>query len=245
MQNNYKKCSICEEEKLQLHYYKNRNQCKDCYKERYGYIKRKRIENLKIIPNQLTSNEKKKLLEQHTYTCMLTGETTNITLDHFVPVILGEIATMYGIGGTTYENLIPITSKLNKSKASDNPFEWIKKAKVKHGIDMNKWNYTVKYLADKNKLSILEYKNRIDSCFIHYRIKNWVENLNYQIVNNSEEHTRVLLALAINRCININVAVETYGSLVTKKYIKDEKEYLENLKARRKKLFNIKNSRNT
>jgi hypothetical protein len=106
----------------------------------------------KLLPSILSYDE---LLELKNHQCVLTGDTNDIALDHFIAVSTGH-------GGTYLGNIIPLKSILNSSKHNKNPFDWIN---TRPDIDINEFNNVVKYLANLNKLTPDEYKNFVYWCF--------------------------------------------------------------------------------
>jgi hypothetical protein len=120
-----------------------------------------------------------------------TGHYNNIALDHFVPINWGSIVSNYGIGGTTYANMIPLSRVLNSSKGSMNPFLWFERYGERHGISLEKWNDAVQYVAEKHKMTTFDYIHDVD------------------------------ISNALKMKLNISLVVELYGSDITKKVFLD------------------------
>ncbi|MCM3789123.1 hypothetical protein M3221_11975 [Domibacillus indicus] len=232
-----KRCTRCEKEKALHDFYPNkdgkhgrRGKCKSCHNERFRHHSKKRNQLKKKLPNTLTSKEKYLILVEHANSkCMLSGTSEAVVLDHFVPINLGEIVVEYGIGGTTYENMLPLSASLNKSKSADNPFVWFETASIKHNLDLNAWDKAIKYMAVKNKMTKWEYRNCVEQCFMHARIIRWVEDLDDSV---NERHGRptAILGRGIRMGINMEEAVSRYGTESSKEYIKKQQEYIRKLK---------------
>ncbi|MCM3725097.1 hypothetical protein M3226_05215 [Neobacillus cucumis] len=234
-----KRCRGCERYKPLTEFYKQKDgqfgrraKCKSCFKKFSNSYTKKRTELQNNTSNTLTNKEKERIMEECNYSCMLTGANKEVDLDHFIPLNLGDIVFEYGIGGTTYENMIPLTSSLNKSKGAQNPFTWFEKAKFKFNLDSNNWNKALDYMAKKNKMTRSEYKNRINACFIHFGIKKWVESLNYAVINS--HNPKASFYKAIEEGINIKVAVMRYGTDASKKFVIKEKEMIRRLQESKK-----------
>lgn len=106
------------------------------------------------LPNTLTECEIKEIHSLFNG-CSLSDEKDDIHLDHFIPLSTGY-------GGTFKGNMIPLHSELNLSKGSQNPFEWVK---WKEGIDLDKFDRVVEYLAEINGMTYDEYKDYVYQCF--------------------------------------------------------------------------------
>ncbi|MFJ7976652.1 hypothetical protein ACIQZI_13265 [Peribacillus sp. NPDC096379] len=224
-----KTCTKCRKKKPNTDFYPKRGKCKTCYKETYGYLSIKRKELLERLPNTLTKEEEYQLMVDSNFNCMLSGVGGGINLDHFVPLALGELVLEYGLGGTTYENIIPISATLNQSKQSRNPFEWFEKARVKYHLDSSLWNQVVQYMADKNQMTSIQYKNRINACYKHDKVIKWAENLN-ESLSRASRNPKALLRQAIRKGINIDVVIKKYGNQLSVEYIKSQKEYINEVK---------------
>lgn len=233
-----KKCSYedCSRrnEKLPLEeFYKSkggrfgrRAMCKKCFHKRNAKTinrsAQKRKFLLENLPNTLNKKQKVDIYESFNYECALTGEKDNVPLDHFVPLSWGKVVLDYGIGGTTFENLVPLSSTLNNSKSANNPFIWIEKAKKSHGIDMNRWTKMVAYMAFKNNMTPETYENRISACYEEVRIRRAVSSIRLR----NDRRGNVMLYFIKDLLvagINIEVAVELYGNNKVKALIKSER----------------------
>ncbi|UAT32235.1 hypothetical protein K7T73_08515 [Bacillus badius] len=220
MKKQLKKCNVCGEFKPLTEFYHRRAKCKPCFKEYSDRYAKKRIKNQNNAPNTLTDKEKERILEECGHSCVITGTKEDVVLDHFVPLALGETVYEYRVGGTTYENMLPLSSTLNKSKCSSNPITWFEKVKTKFDLDSAQWNRAMEYMAAKNEMTKLEYLNRVEACFVHFKIKKWVEQLDHAVIYSSRP--LALLRRAVDRGINIKVAVIRYGSDAAKEFIRAE-----------------------
>jgi hypothetical protein len=137
---------------------------KDTYYDRNN----KRAELIKALPNTLTALEYAKTLEYFNYRCALTGEIKNVSQEHFIAVVTGH-------AGTTAANIIPLRQDLNASKHAVEPFYWFELAEDDHGLDVDKWNEILGYLAHMNGLSIEEYVEFVKWCYRNQRTAEQVE----------------------------------------------------------------------
>lgn len=228
MNNKSKKCTKCEETKDITEFYKKRGKCKICYKKVYANHREKRNELLKRLPNTLTKEDKHQLRVDSNFSCMLSGENERVCNDHFIPLYIGDVVLEYGVGGTTYENMLPISNTLNNSKGACNPFKWYERKGEKYKLDINIWNQTIQYMAEKNHMTSLQYQNRVNACFQHHAVKKWVETFPRNLDTFPSPRNIFRRAFAIG--IVIDVAVEKYGTPQTIDYIRTHKEYIEELK---------------
>ncbi|MFE7820575.1 hypothetical protein ACFU1R_20460 [Priestia megaterium] len=109
------------------------------------------------LPKTITSEEKTRILSFFNG-CALTGSMEDIVFDHVIP-----IATE--CGGSTYENLIPLTFKLTHSKSDSNLFEWFDLNRDRFNLSQEKFDFLVEYLAEINEMTIEEYREYYDGCF--------------------------------------------------------------------------------
>lgn len=137
-------------DKLKLYY---QNQKQETKKARY----QRREAYKRNLPSTLTDSQLIDIMKRFNYSCCLTGDP-DIHLDHF-------IALSTGFGGTVYENMVPLSSKLNLSKSNKNPLDWFHENKERFNLDENKFNELIVYLSEINKLSVPEYINYINGCY--------------------------------------------------------------------------------
>ena len=131
----------------------SRRENKDVYNA-YKQIRRARKRNL---PDTLTSEQVDMIKLNFNGKCALTGEDS-FELDHFV-----AISTEHG--GTVYENMIPLSRKLNASKGDKNPFEWFAQNKDRFNLSEEKFDYVVGYLAELNGMRYGEYISYVNDCY--------------------------------------------------------------------------------
>jgi hypothetical protein len=235
--NKFKRCGerTCKRRNILLsisNFYKHKGSkygrraiCKECYHKRYDKNieaqSRRRKYLLQSLPNTLTEEQREQVRKDFNYTCAITKQKENVQLDHFVPLSWGKLAIEYGIGGTTYANMLPLNKTLNKSKSSENPFEWIEGAKTKFNIDMSVWNKAVEYIANKHDISPAEFQNRVNECFNHLSVKRVIKYLN-KLLNMNKRPPYFYVNSLLKQGINIEVAVEKFGNKKAKQFLKVE-----------------------
>ncbi|MBM7633846.1 hypothetical protein [Geomicrobium sediminis] len=102
-----------------------------------------------------TREEYNDLVEFFNGKCPLTGDTEDLSVDHFIPISTGH-------GGTYSGNIVVISKSMNLRKGNKNPFLWadtLKDEEIQGFIRM------VRYLADKNNMSPEEFKDYVEGCF--------------------------------------------------------------------------------
>jgi HNH endonuclease len=145
--------------------------CKECERERSkkymkdnpDKVKRniaKRQHRLTKLPNTFTLKNYREMLNAFDYKCALTGDASDIVIDHFIPISIGH-------GGNTIGNNIPLSRSINASKSNRNPFEWIKE---RPDLDYERFHQIVSYLAITNGMSVSAYIEYVEWCFKHPRI---------------------------------------------------------------------------
>jgi hypothetical protein len=210
--------------------------CKECYHIRYGAkieeYKNRRQNHLKSLPNNLTLEQEQQIRLTFDNRCALSGKKENVSLDHFVPLSWGSISHKFGIGGNTYENMLPLNIYLNKSKSSHNPFEWIKDASIKHDIEVQKWNEAVRYIAEKHQISPIDFENRVNQCHLYILARSIVFRLNKVIALPRRNPPLNMLRWMLAKGINTNVAIEKFGNKRVKEFIKNDNtvSYIANVK---------------
>jgi hypothetical protein len=235
--NKFKRCGerTCKRRNILLsisNFYKHKSSkygrraiCKECYHKRYDKNieaqNRRRKYLIQSLPNTLTEEQREQVRKDFNYTCAITKRKENVQLDHFVPLSWGKLAIEYGIGGTTYANMLPLNKTLNKSKSSENPFEWIEGAKTKFNIDMSVWNKAVEYIANKHDISPAEFQNRVNECFNHLSVKRVIKYLN-KLLNMNKRPPYFYVNSLLKQGINIEVAVEKFGNKKAKQFLKVE-----------------------
>ena len=231
-----KLCTDCKEVKDLNKFYPlsgskdgKRLMCNICYRKRYEVSMKRRSLRLKELPNTLNTCEKKEIRSYFHNACALTGNASDVRLDHFVPVAWGTTPLKYGLGGTRVSNMVPLDNFLNNSTSSKNPFDWFDSNKVKHNLSESKWEEILEYLARKNGMSEVQFRNTVNACFKEVKIKRWVERLESKSGWKSDLLDRPLPQIThlLFHGVNIDVAVQVYGSSELNDFIKSE--YMQNI----------------
>lgn len=171
-------CSKCNEFKPLLGWYPDKrrawglmHECPDCRKEfSRNYVEsnpekvfanaQKRRVMAELLSNNFTKEDWVNIRKKFGWKCAITQNQDAISLDHFIPVIIGH-------GGTYFANLIPIQRSLNSSKKDSNPYVWAKKNN--HNLEK-----VISHLAKQNSLTESEYKDFVNWCFENPRGENEV-----------------------------------------------------------------------
>lgn len=121
------------------------------------------------LPNNLTQEEWDKILNKFDNKCVLTGDSKNISLEHFIPLSIGH-------GGTYKGNVYPMSLSLNIVKSNKNPFKWIKSqdSKIQHVF----YNVLVPYLAKQNNMDTKTFRRYVNWCFKNKRTLEQIESDN-------------------------------------------------------------------
>lgn len=217
-----KSCNNCGEVKPLSEFYKQKNGkngrkaiCKQCYNPKIRIAKEKRENAIKAVPNKLKEREAELIRKHYQYECALTCKYDTVALDHFVPLSWGPIVKKFGIGGTTYANMIPFHRSINSSKGGMNPFIWFARYGLKHGVSSEKWNNAVQYIAEKHGISTFDYINKVNACYSEVLALRWVADVNSRIESEGY-HLSHLIERALRMNLNIPVVVELFGSSITK-----------------------------
>lgn len=109
------------------------------------------------LPNSLTKDELTTILNKYNYGCCLTDDV-DIHLDHVLPLASGY-------GGTTYENILPLSAKLNTSKQARNVFEWAEEKHEELGFTMETFYTVISELAQRNNMSLDTYVEYYNKCY--------------------------------------------------------------------------------
>jgi hypothetical protein len=119
--------------------------------------KQRRRAREKDLPDNFTKSQ---MDETFTYFggCALTGDTTDIHWDHVVPLATGQ-------GGTTFGNMIPLRSDLNRSKNDANIFEWFYTNRERFNLSQARFEGLIRWLADVNGMTIEQYRKYVYECF--------------------------------------------------------------------------------
>lgn len=142
------------------HYRDNRGQY-------YLRVNRRRARE-RQLPDTLTSEQRDIIIKQFDGGCALTGDKTDVHLDHVIPISIGH-------GGTIFENIIPLRADLNLSKGTDNIFEWFESNRQRLKLNRTKFNALIEYLADINGMTTQEYEDYVREC--HDNPRQFVEDV--------------------------------------------------------------------
>lgn len=107
------------------------------------------------LPNTLTADEVDDIKRFFEGKCPISGKDGS-ELDHFIPLITE-------CGGTTKENIIPLSKSVNSSKGGRNPFTWAET--TLNESDRQRFYAVVHYLSEINGLTYLEYEKYVNNCF--------------------------------------------------------------------------------
>lgn len=131
------------------------------------YDQRRRARKL-VLPDDLTIGQQDAIFATYNGTCALTGEPTDLHLDHVIPISVGH-------GGTTYGNMIPLRADLNLSKNASQIFEWFDANRERFNLSQRKFDELIEYLAQINEMTTQEYRAYVDWCFDNPRDINAIE----------------------------------------------------------------------
>ncbi|AJS59988.1 hypothetical protein [Paenibacillus sp. IHBB 10380] len=85
-----------------------------------------------------------------------------IHLGHFIPI-------HWGVGGSFVGNVFPIYGPLNISMRDYNPLDYLEWENPDFPIHPEGVDFLVDYLARCNGLTVEEYKDYVNSCYVKYR----------------------------------------------------------------------------
>ncbi len=170
---------------------------------------------MKEVPNTLRTWQIELVFDHFYNECPLTGKYHNVVKDHFIPISWGSIVRKYGIGGNTYANIVPLHRSINSSKHVMNPFQWFERYGKRHEISNEKWNAVVHYIAEKHKMSVFDFTNRVNACYSEVLALRWIEKINARVESHEFIHS-VYFYNALKMNLNISLIVELYGTEKTK-----------------------------
>ncbi|MGH0601596.1 hypothetical protein [Bacillus mycoides] len=124
------------------------------------HLTRKRRAKIRLLPYDLTTEQRDQLLAAG---CCLTGDKENIHLDHVIPLAIGH-------GGTTLSNMIALRGGLNNSKQARNIFKWAETNHERLGFTMERFNEVMTEVAERNSMSLVDYRKYVFWCFDNPRI---------------------------------------------------------------------------
>lgn len=109
-----------------------------------------------LLPSTMTDDDYKDLLEMFDNKCSLTN-STDIAIDHFVPL-------SWGHGGTYIGNLLPMDSVLNSKKKNKNPIKFLISLVKSGTITTGIYDLILLYFANKNNVSVVEFIDFVYWC---------------------------------------------------------------------------------
>lgn len=118
-----------------------------------------------LLPDTLTVNQIEAAMSFFNGGCALTNQADDLHLDHVIPLSIGR-------GGTTFENIIPLSGTLNISKHDGNLFEWFKSNRQRFNLSQKKFDKLIDYLANLNDMTIDEYRDYVYWCHANPRTVN-------------------------------------------------------------------------
>lgn len=133
------------------------NTCRSCDVRHINREARKRD-----LPDTLTKDQHSEILRKYSWSCALTGVTIDIQFDHVIPLAIGH-------GGTTYENMLPLSASLNASKCASNVFEWAEHNHNRLGFTMERFNEVMTEVASRSNLTLDQYKDHVNWCYENKR----------------------------------------------------------------------------
>jgi len=115
-------------------------------------MKRRTI--VKSLPFDFTYEKREELMNYYNHSCALTG-SKDIHLDHVIPLCLEVV-------GSVFSNMLPLSAELNLDKKDKNVFEWVK---TRPEIDQDRFNVVMTEVAERNSMTLDEYKAFVYDCF--------------------------------------------------------------------------------
>lgn len=110
------------------------------------------------LPATITAEELDDILLYFNGRCALSGASDDVVWDHFITLSTGKV-------GSTKQNMIPVSSFLNKSKGDQNPITWFQKEKERLNLSEERFNSVIAYLAQANAMSVDEYVGFVYECY--------------------------------------------------------------------------------
>lgn len=89
--------------------------------------------------------------------CELTGDTSNVHIEHFIPL-------NWGHGGTIPGNVYAMEGTANISKGNRNPFSWFESHDERFGITSASWSGLIEELASRNGITAEEFESFVYWC---------------------------------------------------------------------------------
>ncbi|MEG7333303.1 hypothetical protein [Bacillus sp. 0102A] len=107
-----------------------------------------------VIDFDITKDEFKKVRRQFGWKCAISSSNEDVTLDHFIPVA-------WGFYSHYYENLIPLSRKLNSSKKDYHPIKWLDMKSDLFGEPKK----VLQYLSELSGLTMKEFEAFVEWCY--------------------------------------------------------------------------------
>ncbi|MEY8748967.1 hypothetical protein [Alkalicoccobacillus gibsonii] len=144
-------CKMCKM-KQNADYESREGRTRDSKLERKRRYQCERRTAERKLPHTLTAEQDAQLNN----VCILSGATSNLQLEHFIPL-------SWGVAGTTFENCYYIEERLNYSKGNRNPFEWIE---TRFQDEKNRfYGYLVPMLAERNGMRVDEFISYVNNLY--------------------------------------------------------------------------------
>lgn len=125
--------------------------------EKVAMYQMKRRINTKYLPDTITEEEMLKIKGVFGNKCALSNNEEDLHWDHVIPISIGH-------GGSTKENLIPLSGYLNNSKYNANLFEWFNANRQRFNLKEDRFIFLIDYLAELNKMTVEEYRRYVYWC---------------------------------------------------------------------------------
>ncbi|PGZ62151.1 hypothetical protein COE58_10440 [Bacillus cereus] len=162
--------------------------------EKYKLLSQRRLARQKMLPDTLTEEQLITVMEKYNGSCCLTGNKEDVTIDHVVPLFTGH-------GGTIYENVLPLTRKLNSSKQEKNIFEWAELLHEYYGFTMDRFYEVIREVAERNNMTIEEYKTYYYSCFENCK------SINMEVLNKGNTASKEAVDKAIKLYVESDLSI--------------------------------------
>jgi hypothetical protein len=126
-------------------------------KEKRAIISQRRKAREKSLPNDLTDAQYRKTLKHFGNACALTGRTSDLEIEHAIPISIGH-------GGTTFGNCYPMVNGLNQSKFKHNIFEWFEANRQRFNLEQERFDRLIEWLGKANGMTVEEYRDYVYEC---------------------------------------------------------------------------------
>lgn len=113
------------------------------------------LASMEGLESNWSEDEYNDMMNNFSGKCAISGSSDNIEVDHF-------IARSTGKSGTHKGNMLPVSAKINQSKANKNPYEWIKNRSEE---EKARFSIVISYLAGLNNMTEDEYRDFVYECY--------------------------------------------------------------------------------